>query len=151
MNHPNRQALTSFEKQTVEHPADIRPAALYSPLIHNLCRLEGGDVVADGEEKLRKLVAACMNFGKKGKLTITLEFAPSGHKSMQIKSKVTANIPEGEGSPSHLFCTPDGQLTAYDPDQPQMQQPTIPAVEEKAPRIIELTPVNTRQPIAVAS
>lgn len=144
---PNKQALKSFETQVIDHPADIRPQALASPLIHTLARIDGGDLVADGEEKLQKLVQNCMLFNKGGTLTITIAMKPGNRDVMELAAKITAKIPEGEPASTALFATADGQLTAYDPRQPQLQA-TIPAVEpaaarnlaiaEKSPRIIDI-------------
>lgn len=134
MKPNDKQQLTSFETQTVSHPADIRPAALASPLVHMLARIDGGDLVADAEEKLQKLVSNCMIFNKKGEMTITIKFAPGGLKRMELNAKVTAKIPEGEAAGTSMFCTPDGQLSAYDPDQPQFKQPTHPALDTPVAR-----------------
>lgn len=135
---PNQQALKSFEVQTLEHPADIRPQALANPFVHMAARLDGGDIMSEASEKLQQLVSACMILNKKGSMTFTVAFAPGGMNRMELSGKITAKIPEGEAASTSLFCTPDGQLTAYDPAQPQFQQPIMPAVEQPAPRTISL-------------
>lgn len=140
----NKQALKSFELQTVDHPSDIRPQALASPIVHLLARMDGGDLVEDANAKLQQLVSNCMIFNKKGEITINLKFAVGGMSRMEIVGKVTAKIPEGESAATSLFSTQDGQLTAYDPNQPQFRQETMPAVEQLAPRQVALPERGTR-------
>lgn len=141
---PNQQALKSFETQTLDHPADIRPQALANPFIHTLARIDGGDLCADAAEKLQKLVSNCMVFNKGGKLTIEIGMKPGLRDVMELTAKVTAKIPEGEPASTALFATPDGQLTAWDPKQPQFQQPTMPAVEPPTMRVIPIAEKTTR-------
>lgn len=141
---PNKQALASFEEQTVLHPSDIQAAALKNPFIHMLARMDSGDLVADAVEKLQKLVSACMILNKKGEMTIKIALAPGGMNQMELLGKITAKIPEGESPGTRLFCTPNGQLCAHDPNQPQFQQPAFDAVEERPARALALEPAKPR-------
>ena len=44
---PNQQAERSLDEQTIVVPADIRQAAIQSPAILALCRLEGGGLIEE--------------------------------------------------------------------------------------------------------
>ena len=117
---PNRQAEQSLDEQSIIVPADVRPHAIASPASIFLARLEGGDFMMEVNEKIREVAAASYNFTKKGKITLELEFKPSGARKMDIKAKIKASIPQEERSPTTTFVTPDGQLPVHDPDQQVM-------------------------------
>ena len=116
----NKQATQSLEVQEFELPSDLRVAAVQSPGTILLCRLEGGGLMEEYTEEIRKVAAACYNLTKKGKVTLVLDFKPSGARKMDIVATVTSKIPQEERCSSTLFVTKDGQLPAHDPDQERM-------------------------------
>lgn len=117
---PNNQATQSLEEQTVVVPADVRSHAITSPACIFLARLEGGDLMVELNEALREVAAASYNFTKKGKITIELDFKPSGARKMDIKATIKKKVPQEERAPSTQFVTGDGQLLAHDPEQERM-------------------------------
>lgn len=117
---PNRQAEQSLDEQSITVPADVRQHAITSPASIFLSRLEGGDLMMELNEVIREVAAASYNFTKKGQITLTLDFKPSGARKMDIKASIKRKIPQEERSPSTQFVTPDGQLLAHDPDQQTM-------------------------------
>lgn len=142
---PNKQATQSLEVQDFELPSDLRVAAVQSPGTILLCRLEGGGLMEDFTEHIRKVAAAAYEFTKKGKVTLTLDFKPSGARRMDIVATVTSKIPQAERCSSTLFVTKDGQLPAHDPDQERMDLRVVKThdttaqvidIEEDAPRDI---------------
>lgn len=116
----NKQATQSLDVQTLELPADLRLSAVQAPGTILLCRLEGGSLMQEYTEKVAEVAAACYNLTKKGKVTLTLDFIPSGARKMDIKATITSKVPQEERAPSTLFVTEDGQLPAHDPDQQRM-------------------------------
>ena len=142
---PNRQAEQSLDEQSITVPADVRQHAITSPASIFLARLEGGDLMMELNEKIREVAGASYNFTKKGKITIELEFKPSGARKMDIKATIKTKVPQEERSPSTQFVTPDGQLLAHDPDQQVMPlrvvkthntQAKVVDVEEVQPRSV---------------
>lgn len=142
---PNKQATQSLEVQDIELPSDLRLAAVQSPGTILLCRLESGALMEEYTEEIRKVAAACYNFTKKGKVTLTLDFKPSGARKMDIVATVTSKIPQEERCPSTLFVTKDGQLPAHDPEQERMDLRVVKThdttaqvidIEDDAPRDI---------------
>lgn len=136
---PNKQATQSLDLQPVELPADLRLAAVQSPGTILLCRLEGGDLMQEFTAKLAEVASKSYEFTKKGKITLTLDFKPSGARRMDIKATVTAKVPQEERTPSTLFVTPDGQLPAHDPDQQRMDLRVVKTHDTDA-RIIDVDP-----------
>lgn len=114
---PNKQATRSLEVQHVELPSDLPLAAVQSPGMIALCRLEGGSLATEISDQLQAAAAASYNLTKKAKVTIEIEFKPGGARKMDIRAKVSAKIPKEERAGTMLFVTPDGQLLAHDPDQ----------------------------------
>lgn len=117
---PNRQAEMSIDVQHIEVPADLPLAAIQSPAIASLCRLEGGSLITEFEETLREAVGACYNLNKKGEITLKLKFAPGGKNRMEIIPSISAKIPKEERAGTSLFVAQGGQLTPYDPEQERL-------------------------------
>lgn len=117
---PSKQATQSLEVQMVELPSDLRLAAIQSPAVIALCRLEGGGLIQELAEALVEVAAASYNLTKKGEVTLKLKFAPNGARKMGITGAITKKVPQEERADTTLFVTPDGQLLAHDPDQQRM-------------------------------
>ena len=140
---PNRQAEQSLDEQSITVPADVRQHAITSPASIFLSRLEGGDLMMELNEKIREVASASYNFTKKGKITIELEFKPSGARKMDIKATIKTKVPQEERSPSTQFVTPDGQLLAHDPDQQTMPLRVVRTVNTDA-KVIDVPETTAR-------
>lgn len=141
LSKPTEQSL---EIQTIDMPSDIRQAAITSPATIFLCRLEGGDLMEEVTAKLREVAAASYNTSKKGKLTLELEFSPSGARKMDIKASVKTKIPQEDRAPSTQFVTGDGQLHAYDPEQQRMDLRVV-KVHDTEARVIDIEEPEARK------
>lgn len=134
---PNKQAEQSLDLQTIEVPADLRVSTITSPAIVFLSRLESGDLISELNDKLREVAGACYNLTKKGKITIELDFKPSGARKMDIRASIKTKVPQEERAPSTQFVTPDGQLLAHDPDQQRFDLKVIKTHDVSA-RVIDV-------------
>lgn len=65
---------------------------------------------------LRRLVTACQETGKKGKVTFTIEVDP-GDPIVTLSSKTTVTIPQPSAPATSFFVGDDGELSQQDPRQ----------------------------------
>lgn len=114
---PNRQAERSLEVMDVELPSDLPLAAVQSPALATLCRLEGGSFVLDVNEHIKEAVIASFNLNKPAEVTIRLKMKPGGQGRMELVPSVSSKVPKEERTSTSLFMSHDGQLTAHDPNQ----------------------------------
>ncbi len=114
------------QTQTLEFPDDIRPDVLQSPLILALCRLRGGDVVAEASDDLTQVLHAAGSTGKKSTLTIKLEAKPNGRGKVIIIDDVAKKLPKPDKGTTALYLTERGQLVPFDPDQMEIDLKVVP-------------------------
>lgn len=142
---PNRQAEQSLEVMHVELPSDLPLAAVQSPAIATLCRIESGSFMSDLNDHLREAVMASCNLNKPAEVTIKLKMKPGGMGRMELLPSITAKIPREERSSTSLFMTPDGQLLAHDPNQRRLDLKVVRStpveakvidIQETAPRTV---------------
>ncbi len=124
--------------QQVLVPMDLRKAAIQSSAIASLCRLRMGDFVAELDDDLNKLTAACMTLGAAGEITIKIKIKPDGHKRIAISDTTNVKPPKAKAGTTAMFATPDGQMLAQDPDQAEFGF---------AGRVIPMEPTQARQVI----
>ena len=134
---PNRQAEQSLEVMEVELPSDHPLAAVQSPTVATLCRLEGGSVIQDLNDHLREAVTASFNLNKGAQVTLTLKMKPGGQGRMELVASVSSKIPKEERTSTSLFMTPDGQLLAHDPSQRRLDLKVVRAREAQT-KIIDV-------------
>lgn len=118
-------------------PDDIRLTAINSEAIHSLCRIAGGDLVAELNEKLSQLVTACGSLNRKGGLSLKVNIAPGGMGKMEISFDCDIKPPKEKRHPSMLFCTPKGQLLANDPSQQELDLRVVPDGQRPPLRVVE--------------
>jgi hypothetical protein len=104
----------------VQVPEDLRKSTFSLPGLFSLCRLENGGLMEELNDKLAKVVAKCMSYGKKGTVSLAIHFKPEGAKKMEIVAKVDAKPPKETAPSTYLFATERGQLLAKDPDQREL-------------------------------
>ena len=118
---PNKQATRSLEVQHVEMPSDLPLAAVQSPVVPFLCRLEGGSFAIEVADVLQEAAAAAYNLTKAAEVTIKIKFKPGGARRMDISASVSSKVPKQERASTMLFIDEKtGQLLAHDPDQQRM-------------------------------
>ncbi len=144
---PNRQAEQSLDIQTVDLPQDLPLAAVQSPGTALLCRLEGGSLMTEFSDQLREVAAASYNFTKKGQISLTLDFATSGARRMDIRATIKTKIPKPDRTPTTHFVTSDGQLPVHDPEQQTINLRTV-KVHDVEARVIDVPDQPTARRVA---
>lgn len=83
-----------------------------------LTRLRFGALADEMSDKTEQVVAAAMQTGKPGSVTLKLSFKP-GKKGyqMEITDTVSAVIPEPDKESTLLFANDEGELLEQDPRQ----------------------------------
>jgi hypothetical protein len=76
-------------------------------------------------ERLREVIAACMETGAKG--SITIKFSIDTKQGLaEIKSAISVKKPEAGLPGGHYYATPDGRLHDEDPRQTKLPLKVIP-------------------------
>lgn len=95
-------------------------------LIQTLIEMRNGEVAMDCNRKFNELLAAVFGTASKGKITITVQVAPSklamGGAVVEVETthECTIKKPEMAIGRSLFFVTQDGTLTRDDPAQAAM-------------------------------
>jgi len=71
-------------------------------------------------ENLREIVAAVIDTGKVGKLTINLKVSPNGDGSVELDADVKAAVPRVTVGKALFYAEADGTLSRKDPRQPDL-------------------------------
>jgi len=79
--------------------------------------LDGGNVDEEMTEKIHTVVQECIRTGKKGKVTLILDFAPEGSGQCTVGSSIKAVVPEFKKQPTIMFVDSDSNLTRANPRQ----------------------------------
>lgn len=116
------------ETQQIEVPGDISRAAITSPFILALCRLEAGGLVLGASDDLEKAIRAVGVVGKKAEVALKVTMKPngrseSGYDKVGITAKCKPTIPSCEPALTSLFVSTVGnvaQLLPYDPQQREL-------------------------------
>ena len=98
------------------------PATFELSLDGVLRALDDGLFYDELEHKLNALVRGVSDYGKAGKLTITLDVKPAG-RTVEILSEIRPKQPEAPRSPAIFFALPDGHLSRKDPKQSEFAFP----------------------------
>ena len=96
------------------------------PITDTLRHIGGGVFIDTASDRLAELVAAVDASGKSGRieLSITVKKATRGG-AMHLTGKVKLVKPAEEPMEALLFATPEGNLTADDPHQQQLELKTV--------------------------
>jgi hypothetical protein len=88
-----------------------------------LATMQRGEILCDADRKFRELLAAILETGKKGKLTLSIEVKPSkfamggGVLEVGATYKCSIDKPELGMGESLFFVTQSGDLSADHPNQ----------------------------------
>lgn len=118
-------------------PDDILPTALTSEAILGFCRIDGGDFVAEIDEKLHELNVACLTFNKKGSMQVTIKLDPAGQSQIEIDTDVTIKAPKEKKHPTLLYISQHGQLLSRHPDQMELNLRSVAKPESRPLRVVE--------------
>lgn len=96
-------------------------------LLNVLLDMRNGKVAADCNKKFNEVLAAVIDTGGKGELTIKLLIAPSkfamGGAVVEVETKHECKLkkPELAVGKAFFFVTQEGDLTRHDPDQEELE------------------------------
>lgn len=94
--------------------------------VHLLLEMRNGGVASDCNRKFNEVLAAVLETGAKGEVTLKLKVKPSrfalGGAVIEVETEheCTAKRPELKVGRSLFFVTKDGRLTRDDPSQEDM-------------------------------
>jgi len=87
------------------------------PFIDTLRDIEYGHLLEELADVQQEVVDAVMETGKKGQITITLNYNPEGQGQVTIATDLKKKIPALPRGKSLFFVTPDRNLSRQDPRQ----------------------------------
>lgn len=107
------------------------------PFFDTAREIRRGQFLEDIADELQKVVKAVDETGKAGKLIceLTVKPASKGQGAYVIADKVRAKLPELPVGETIMFGTPEGNLQARDPRQPDLD---LKAVSTDSPNAAEL-------------
>ena len=85
--------------------------------IQTLPHMHGGATASDLASKLKELVAAVGQTGKKGELSLKISLKPAGGGKVELMAEVKGKIPQPSLQESIFFTTEKHELTRIDPEQ----------------------------------
>lgn len=99
------------------------------PFFDTLREIRRGEILDDAATELAKAVRAVDETGKVAKLTIELTIKPAAKipGTYVISDKVRAKLPELPVGETILYGTPEGNLQARDPRQPELELKAVSA------------------------
>lgn len=94
------------------------------PFFDTLREIRRGAILDDCADELAKCVRAVEETGKPATLTIQLTLKPASKAqgAYVVSDKVRAKLPELPTGETILFGTPEGNLQARDPRQPELPE-----------------------------
>ena len=87
------------------------------PFVDTLREIEFGHLLDELADAQQQVVDAVMETGKKGQITITLNYNPEGQGQITIASDLKKKVPQLPRGKSLFFVTPERNLTRQDPRQ----------------------------------
>lgn len=98
-------------------------------IVNTLSEQRKGKLLAEASEELARVVKACRDTGKKGKLTITLKIRPTSTE-MMLSDEIKSDIPKPDAAASVFYDDDDGQLHRDDPHQEDLPFTALPETAE---------------------
>lgn len=102
----------------------IKAIIEHNHFIQTLPHMHGGVTASDLASKLRELVAAVGQTGKKGELALKIALKPAGGGKVELSAEVKGKIPQPALQESIFFTTEKNELTRIDPQQHELQFPS---------------------------
>lgn len=87
------------------------------PFVDTLREIEYGALLDELAEAQQQVVDAVMETGKKGQITIVLNYNPEGQGQITIATDLKSKIPALPRGKSLFFVTPERNLSRQDPRQ----------------------------------
>lgn len=95
-------------------------SAFKRPFLDMVAELRRGRVNDDLTDKTHALIAACIDTGKKGSISLTLTFDPDkdiDDERFKVSDAIVVKTPTRSTKPSIFFVTRDGNFSRTDPNQ----------------------------------
>lgn len=107
------------------------------PLAAALQEIDRGRLHQQGSDQLHELLAACLQTGKDGSLTMTISIhvGNADDRRLEVSGRVTTKLPQPAAKKSIFFVDQDGNLTRQDPTQLEFDVTpvrAVPATEKAA-------------------
>lgn len=90
------------------------------PFFETLRDIEFGGVLDELAESQQEIVDAVVDTGKKGTLTLTIDYKPNSRGQLMVTAQVNKKLPKMQRPSSLFFITPENNLTRKDPRQPDL-------------------------------
>ena len=90
------------------------------PFSDVLGEVENGDLLREATDACYEVTRAVLETRKKGSLTITLTFTPTGRGSVEIDAKLDHKPPSHDRPTTTFFTTDEGTLVRDDPKQERL-------------------------------
>lgn len=90
------------------------------PFTDTIVALRFGTLNDDLTTRLHELTQKCVETGRAGVLTLTLQLKPGKGGQIEVFDDVKVKLPKEERGSSIMFATPEGNLQREDPRQMQI-------------------------------
>lgn len=98
---------------------------------------KAGHLDAQLSEKLHDLVEAVGRHTAPGKLTLEISLKPKGDGEMMAFAKFKLKAPERDTLESIMFATPENNLIASNPNQPELFPTPVKVMEAAKPHAVK--------------
>ena len=117
---PVRHAVAAFREERIRPEDALGGARLLTDYLGDL---EKGRFLIDASRELQELLAAVIDTGKAGTLTLRLSLAPlgGGGEAIQVSGAINSKAPSAARVPTMFFITADGNLSRRDPRQGDLE------------------------------
>lgn len=93
--------------------------------VQTLIELRNGQVASECSNALQTVLAAVLDTGKKGAVSVKLDVVPTRVElgrvvEVEVTHKITETIPDHNPGKTIFFPMPDGTLSRHDPAQIEM-------------------------------
>lgn len=105
------------------------------PFMDVLREHRAGRTHDDLTEQLQQLVAAVVETGKGGTITLRLDVKPHGDGATMVTAHIGTKLPKAQGGGAIFFITPENNLERQDPRQADLPLRAVPG-GDVAPRAI---------------
>jgi hypothetical protein len=118
--------------------ADARPQT--KPFAAWLQEQRNGGLHGELSDALADLVAACLEHGRQGTLTLKVDVKPNKDGvTLLVTDEVKVRAPEADRPPALFFADAHGNLSRSNPHQPELPVREVPARDDAPVRDLEGT------------
>lgn len=119
-----------------DQAAEERPQR--TPFAAWLQKQRDGGLHGELSDALAELVAACVEYGQSGRLTLTINVKPNKDGvTVLVTDEVKVKAPEADRPPALFFTDTHGNLSRHNPYQPELPVREVPAPNDAPVRDAE--------------